>query len=136
MLNQCRILYFTINIRRKFIKCDRLHWCWRNTKKTSQKSSLKYFQIVVETFPITCISIFRIESVLNTLFYNKYKKKLSTCDKLHGYWRNTKKTSQTSSRKYFQIVVETFPITYNGIFHVEFLSCLIHYLKSLKSMNL
>jgi energy-converting hydrogenase Eha subunit A len=33
MLNQCRILYFTINIRRKFIICDRLHWYWRNTKK-------------------------------------------------------------------------------------------------------
>jgi hypothetical protein len=29
------------------------------------------------------------------------------------------KTTLTSSLKYFQIVVETFPITYNGIFHVE-----------------
>jgi hypothetical protein len=27
----------------------------------SQTSSLKYFQIVVETFPITCFSISRVE---------------------------------------------------------------------------
>jgi hypothetical protein len=96
-----------------------LHWCWRNTKKMSQTSSLKYFQIVVKTFPITCNCIFRVESVNNTLFYNNYKRKLITCDRLHWCWRNTKKMSQTSSLKYFQIVVETFPITCNGIFRVE-----------------
>jgi hypothetical protein len=110
---------FYNNFKRKFIIGDRLHWCWRNTKKTSQTFRLKYFQIVVETFPITCISIFRVESVKNTLFYNNYKKKLSTCDKLHWCWRNTKKTYKTSSLKYLQIVVETFSITYNGIFHFE-----------------
>jgi hypothetical protein len=32
-------------------------------QKTYKKSSLKNFQIVVETFPITCISFFRVESV-------------------------------------------------------------------------
>jgi hypothetical protein len=152
----------------------RVHWYWRNTKKTTQTSSLKYFQIVVETSPITCNGIFHDESVLNTLFFNNYKIKLITCDRLHWCCRNTKKrpkhlvwniskswwrpflshvmvffmlnhcrilcftiiirenslhltlvlkkylkTSQTSSMKYFQIVVETFPIICNGIFHVE-----------------
>jgi hypothetical protein len=60
-------------------------------QKTSQTSSLKYFQIVVETFPITCNGIFHVESVKNTLFYYNYKRKLITCDRLHWCWRNTKK---------------------------------------------
>ena len=88
-------------------------------QKTSQTSSLKYFQIVVETFSITCNGIFLVESVKNTLFYDNYKRKLITYDRLHWCWRNTKKTSQTARLKYFQIVVETIPITCNGIFRVE-----------------
>jgi hypothetical protein len=36
--NQCRILYFTNNYTRKLTICDRLHWCWRKTKNTSQTS--------------------------------------------------------------------------------------------------
>jgi hypothetical protein len=60
-------------------------------QKTSKTSSMKFFQIVVETFPITCNGIFHIESVWNTLFYNNYKRKLITCDRLHWCWRNTKK---------------------------------------------
>jgi hypothetical protein len=80
---------------------------------------MNYFQIVVETFPITCNGIFHVESVKNILFYYNYKRKLTTCDKLLWCWRNTKKTPQTSSLNYFQIVVETFPITCNGIFHNE-----------------
>jgi len=66
-------------------------------KKTSQTSSLKYFEIVVETFPFTYNGIFHVESVYNTLFYNNYKRKFIICDRLHWCWRNTKKTSQTSS---------------------------------------
>jgi hypothetical protein len=50
-------------------------------QKTTQTSCLKYFQIVVETFPITCNGIFYVESVKDTLFYNNYKRKLTTCDK-------------------------------------------------------
>jgi hypothetical protein len=60
-------------------------------QKTSQTSSMKYFEIVVETFPITYNDIFHIESVYNTLFYNNYKRKLITCDRLHWCWRKTKK---------------------------------------------
>jgi hypothetical protein len=85
---------FYNNYKRKFIICDRFHWCWRNTKKTSKTFSLKYFQIVVETFPIPCISVFCVESVYNTLIYNNYKKKLRTCDRLHWCWRNTKKRTK------------------------------------------
>ncbi len=75
-----------------------MHWCWRNTKKTYKTSRLKYFQIVVETFPITYNGIFAEKSVYNTLLYNKYSKKLSTWDRLHWCWRNTKKTSKYLAR--------------------------------------
>jgi hypothetical protein len=51
-------------------------------QKTTLKSSLKYFLIVVETFSITCNGIFHAESVKNTLFYNYYKRKFITCDML------------------------------------------------------
>jgi hypothetical protein len=64
---------------------------FKRYQKTSQTSSMKYFQIVVETFPLTCNGIFRVESVKNTLFHNNYKRKLTTCDKLLWCWRNTKK---------------------------------------------
>jgi hypothetical protein len=62
MLNQCRILYFTI-----FMREDSLHVTGcigiEGIQKTSQTSSMKYFQIVVETFPISCNGIFHVESV-------------------------------------------------------------------------
>ena len=88
-------------------------------QKTSQTSSMKYFQIVVETFPITYNGIFHFESVKNTLFYNNYKRKFIICDRLHCCLRKNQKTSQSSCLKYFQIVVENFPITFNGICHVK-----------------
>jgi hypothetical protein len=119
VLNQCTILYFTIIIRENSLHVTGCIGIEEIQKKFPKSSSLKYFQIVVETSPITCNCIFHVESVYNTLFYNNYKRKLIICDWLHWCWRNTKKMSQTSSLKYFQIVVETFPITYNGIFGVE-----------------
>jgi hypothetical protein len=80
---------------------------------------MKYFKILLETFPITYNGIFHVESVYNTLFYNNYKRQFIICDRLHWCWRNTKKTSQTSSLKYFKIVVETFPITCFSILCVK-----------------
>ena len=62
MFNQCRILYFTVIIRRNSVHVTGCIGV-EEIPKTSQTSSLKYFQIVVETFPITCVSIFRVESV-------------------------------------------------------------------------
>jgi hypothetical protein len=48
-------------------------------QKTTITSSLKYFQIVVETFPITYNGIIHVESLYNTLFYNNYKIKFIKC---------------------------------------------------------
>ncbi len=46
---------------------------------------------MVEFFPITGNGIFHVESVKNTLFYNYYKRKFITCDRLDWCWRNIKK---------------------------------------------
>jgi hypothetical protein len=78
MLNQCRILYFTKNIRRISVHVTGCIGVEEIQKKTYKTSRLKYFQIVVETFPITYNGIFAEKSVYNTLLYNKYRKKLST----------------------------------------------------------
>ncbi len=95
-----------------------MHWCWRNTKKTFQISSLKYFQILVDTFTITYNGIFGVELVWNTLFKNNFTGKFIICDRFHWCWRETKNAPQTSSQEYFIIVVETFPITFNVFFCV------------------
>jgi hypothetical protein len=69
MFIQCRIPYFTIIIRENSLH---LTGCIgvEEIPKNVQTSSLKDFQIVVETFSITCNGIFLVESVRNTLFYN------------------------------------------------------------------
>ncbi len=118
MLNQCRILYFTIIIRENSLHVTGCIGV-EEIPKTSQTSSMKYYEIVVKTFPITCNYIFLFESLQNTLFYFVVKRKFITFDKLHWCLKKYQKTSQTSSLKYFQIVVETFPMTCNGVFHVE-----------------
>ncbi len=51
----------------------------KNTKKTSQTSSLKYFQIVVETFPIKSFSIFSVESKNGFNKWNKYYSNFKCC---------------------------------------------------------
>jgi hypothetical protein len=119
VLNKYRIPYFTLIIRENWLYVTGCFGVEENTKKTFETTSLKYFQIVVETFPITYNGNFRFESVKNTLFYNNYIRKLIICDRLHWCWIKNKKMFQRSSQKYFQIVVETFPITCNGIFRVE-----------------
>jgi hypothetical protein len=118
MLNQCKILYFTIIISENSLHVTSCIGV-EEIQKKNITSSLKYFEIVGKTFLITYNGIFHVESVYNFLFYNNYKRKLITCDRLHWCWRNTKKTSQTSSLKYFKIVVETYPITCFTIFRVE-----------------
>jgi hypothetical protein len=144
MLNQCRILYFTIIIRENSLhvtscfgveeipKKRAKHLAWNISKSWWRpflshvmvffmfiRVEYSFLKLLKEKIRYMCYGIFHVESVKNTLFYNNYKRKLTTCDKLLWCWRNTKKTTQTSSQKYFQIVVETFPITCNGIFHVE-----------------
>jgi hypothetical protein len=80
VLNQCTILYFTIIIRENSLHVTGCIGIEEIQKKFPKSSSLKYFQIVVETSPITCNCIFHVESVYNTLFYNNYKRKLIICD--------------------------------------------------------
>ncbi len=63
MLNQYRILYFTKIIRRNSEHLTGCIGVEEIKNKTSQTSNQKYFQIVVEIFPITCFSIFHVESV-------------------------------------------------------------------------
>jgi hypothetical protein len=90
MLNQCRILCFKI-IKRGIYYMWQVALVLKKYQKMSQTSSMKYFQIVVETFPITFNGICHVKSVKNTLFFNNYKRKLITCDRLHWCWRNTNK---------------------------------------------
>jgi hypothetical protein len=63
MFNQYRILYFTIILRENSLHVTSCIGVEEIQKKTTKTSSLKYFQIVVETFPITCNGIFHVESV-------------------------------------------------------------------------
>jgi hypothetical protein len=60
---QYRILNFTIFIRRNSVHVTGCIAVEEIPKKTYKTSSLKYFQIVVETFPITYNGIFNVESV-------------------------------------------------------------------------
>jgi hypothetical protein len=63
VLNQCKILCFTIIMRENSFHVTGYIGVEEIQKKSFQTSSLKYFQIVLENFLITCYGIFDVESV-------------------------------------------------------------------------
>ncbi len=109
---------FYNNYKRKLITCDRLHWCWRNTKKRRKHLAINVSKSGWRPF-LSHVMIFFMLNQCGILFFTiiirENSLRVTGCI---GIEEIPKTTTLTSSLKYFQIVVGTFPITCNGIFHV------------------